>query len=341
MKIKYRMKRTTKQYIIVAIICIVIIGGASFLTTIFVTNQIKVEYKTLLIDANNDLKLNQRSVYVALNDITAGDLITKDKIKKEMVYSSQPQDYYITDDEIGQQALMDIPINTHIMTMMLTDNVISDELREVEYQIFNINANIVSNDTVDIRIFFPNGESFVVLSKKVIKGISEGTVMCYLWLDAEEILRMSAAIVDAALYPGTQLVTTKYIEPSIQVASEVTYVPSLSILELLETDPNILERSSQKLRIDVRKALENRLASNMSINVSTINWDLDTNREKEISLKEPVNKYKEYESGGSLKQKDGNGEGKVTEELGTNKETEYFYYADEQDAKESELEYGE
>ncbi len=346
MKINHRMKRTTKQYITVAIICIVIIGGASILTTIFVANQIKGEYNALLTEAENDRKQNQRNVYVAMSDITAGDAITDNNTKKVTVYSSQPQNSFITNHEFGQLALIDIPTDTQLIKTMLTDNIVSSELREVEYEIFNINSNIIGNDTVDIRIVFPNGENFVVLSKKVIKGITDASVMCYLWLDAQEILRMSAAIVDAALYPGTRLITTKYIEPSFQDASEVTYTPSISILELLETDPNILERSSKELEKEVRKALENRLAYSMSINVSEINWDINSHKQNVTQINSDQNKHKEDKSESNKAEKameeTGVGvNGGAAEELGSNGDSEYFYYAEEQEAKDGVMEYGE
>jgi hypothetical protein len=375
------MKRTTKQYIVVAIICIIIIGGASLFTTIFVANQIKVEYKTLLTEAENDRKQNQRYVYVAMNDISAGDAITENNTKKVTVYSSQPQNSFITNHDFGQLALIDIPLDTQLIKTMLTETKVSSDLREVEYQILNINSNIISNDTIDVRIVFPNGESLVVLSKKIIKGITEGTVMCYLWLDPQEILKMSAAIVDAALYPGTRLITTKYIEPSIQDASEITYTPSLSILELLETDPNILERSSKELEKEVRKALENRLANSMSTDVSEINWDINPYQQNKATKKgvedkieddkseenkSEENKSEENKSEADKLEKDQSekditGKNKTEQdieddivegtdigkddlaigELGSNEDSNYFYYAEEQEAKDGVMEYGE
>jgi hypothetical protein len=341
MRINYRIKRTTKQYIIVSLICIVIIGGASLSTTIFVTNQIKGEYKELLEEANYDLEMNQRNVFVSVVDIAAGDALTDINVKSLQVYSSQPQSSFITNEQFGQMALIDIPKDTQIISSMLTNNLITSELREVEYQVININTNIISNDTIDVRINFPNGENLIVLSKKVIKGVSEDSLVCYLWLDAEEILRMSAAIVDAALYPGTQLTTTKYIEPSIQKASEVTYTPSLAILELLEIDPNILERSSQELGKNIRKALENRLASSMSTDVSEINWEVNPYKNEETSTIHKDERDKVDKSTEELNNADIIKDKINTEDLGDSGSLDYFYYAEEKDAKDGVMEYGE
>ena len=275
MKLKRKLRRTTKQYIVVSLICIIVIGGAAFFTSILFIGQIRAEYKQQLQKALSDMQANQRDVFIAITDISAGDYITEDKLEKMFVYSSQPKDLFITEDDIGKMAIIDIPSQTQVLITMLARENVSSELREVEYNVININSNIVENDTVDIRICYPNGENYVVLSKKIIKSYIAETASCHLWLNEEEQLRMSAAIVDAALYTGSYLYVTKYIEPNIQEASIVNYTPSLAILNLLETDPNILVKASQELNRTVRKQLENRLALSMDIDVSDIKWDVD------------------------------------------------------------------
>lgn len=110
-----------------------------------------------------------------------------------------------------------------------------------------------------------------------MKGYTQGTATCFFWMNEDELLRMSAAIVDAGLYTGSSIFVTKYIEPNIQEASVVNYTPSLSILTLLENDPNILDRVIQKLNREVRKSLENRLADSLATDVSSIKWDVGSN----------------------------------------------------------------
>ncbi|MHB8129837.1 MAG: SAF domain-containing protein [Mobilitalea sp.] len=343
MKIQKSMKRSTKQYIIVALICIVVIGGAATFTSIVITSQIRDEYQALLKEAYYDIEINQRDVYVAVADIVSGEAITADKIEKKTVYSSQPQETYIMKDEIGKIALINISSGTQIMNTMVTDNIISSELRELEYEVLNINSNIINNDTVDVRIFFPNGESYVILPKKIIKGYTQGTASCFFWLNEAELLRMSAAIVDAGLYTGAKLYTTKYIEPNIQDASIVTYTPNLSILTLLESDPNILERAAQELGKEVRKSLENRLASSLAVDVSAISWDVNPNVQINLTptpipgldiTNETAGEYESVPEESIVKSSDGT-------DSGSEDETGYYYYADEEDAKGGDTEYGE
>ncbi|NLO08279.1 MAG: hypothetical protein GX129_00185 [Clostridiales bacterium] len=275
MRFRRKLKRTTKQYIIVALICILVIGSAAIITSIISIGQVREEYEYILSEAKKEMNDNKKSVFIALSDIRTGEILSKDKVEEKIVYSSQPIESYISKDELGKAVMIDIPEGTHIVKGMLAENLVSSILREIEYDVIHISSNIVANDYVDVRIFFPNGENYIVLSKKSLKGYQPGTPLCYMWVDEEEILRMSAAIVDAALYQGSKLLVTKYIEPNIQDASIITYVPNISVLSLIEHDPNIVERCSQLLNKEVRMALENRLAESMGMDVSSIRWNLD------------------------------------------------------------------
>ena len=271
-----RIKRTTKQYIIVAVICMAVIGGAAVSTSIIMVRQIRGEYEVQLQTLIKEKENNQRNVFIATLDIKAGECITKENITKRLVYATQPEETYLREEDIGKILLVDIATDTQMLSSMVTDTSISSVIRETEYNVIYLNTNIINNDTVDIRIVYPNGENYVVLSKKIIKGIALETASCFLWLDEEELLRISAAIVDAAIYEGAKIYTTKYIEPNIQEASIITYTPSLVTLSLIESDPNIIERSTQELNRQVRKALENRLTLSITSDMSDISWEISS-----------------------------------------------------------------
>ena len=345
MKIRKKIKRSTRQYITVALICILVIGGAAIFASVIITSQIRSDYKGLLNEVYKDMELNQRTVYVASSDISSGEVIREDKVERMKVYSSQPQDIFLEENQLGKTALVNISSGTQILKTMITNHTISSKIREIEYNVINLSSNIMVSDTVDIRIFYPNGESYVVLSKKELKGLITETSCIYLWMEEEELLRMSAAIVDAGLYPGSRLYVTKYIEPNIQEASLITYTPSLSILSLIENDPNIIERCSQELSKEVRKALENRLANSMGIDVTTIDWDVtdyqfqhpssvdngadtSTPTQAPIITDNPKNISDDLVVG-----KTGDGKGQP--------QKDYMFYAEEEDGKGDILEYGQ
>lgn len=189
-----KMKRTTRQYIIVAFICIIVIGAAAVVTTFFLTAQIRQKNQAVVNNIISEMEANKRQVFVAITEIANGDYITSENVQQQNVYSSQPQETYITSEDIGKIAVVAIPIGTHVIHTMLTDNLVSSELRELEYDVIFVSSNIVSTDTVDVRIQYPNGESYVVLPKKVIKGVNPDSTACYFWINEEELLRMSAAI---------------------------------------------------------------------------------------------------------------------------------------------------
>lgn len=280
MSLQRRIKRTTKQYIVVATICIIVMGGAAAATAVMITGQVKNSYSQLLSEARQELDANMRTVYIATVDIMAGDYVTEEDVESKQVYASQPPTTYMTSEDIGKVALIDILTGTQLLSAMLTDNSIASELREIEYIVINISSNIANNDIVDIRISFPNGEDYIILPKKTIMGVTVDTGTCYLWLTEEEILRMSSASVDAYLYEGAKLYVTKYIEPAIQDASKVTYEPSVSTLLLIQDNPNILQTATTELSQQIRKAMENRLADSFGVDVHDIDWELSPNDAK-------------------------------------------------------------
>lgn len=348
---KRSLKRSTRQYIIVAIICTVVIGGAAIFTAVMITGQIRQEYQVLLEEANQKLNENQREVYVVKEDIKAGDFVTKDKLEKKIVIASQPKELYLTKKGLGKAALVNIPMGTQIINSMLTDRKVSSELRELEYSVININTNIESNDTVDIRICFPNGENYVVLAKKAILNMSKKSTNCYFWLNEEEILRMSSAIVDAYMYKGTQIYTSKYIEPSIQDASAVNYTPSLSTIDLIKNNPNIVNIASKYLSSLVRKEMENRLANSSKLDITKIDWQIDNNQTQDLqqdnqtadatnttNTTDSSNTTDKAKTTDEAKSTD---ESKITNASQTSNIDNNYYFSEEKKDKEADQEYGE
>ena len=127
-----------------------------------------------------------KTIYVALADIGAGDILSEDNVGLKIVYSSQAAESYITARDIGKTAVIDIPEGTHVVKAMLAESEVSQTLREVEYDVIYISPNIAENEYVDVRIIYPNGESYIVLTKKSLKGLQQGTPVCYMWVDEEE-----------------------------------------------------------------------------------------------------------------------------------------------------------
>ena len=274
MRLRRKIKRSTRQYVVVVFICLLVLGFAALSATFLISNRIRDSYQAKLDEYSQEMKDNQHAIFVATSDIKAGALITEENTDRRIEYSSQPLEAFVSTEDMGKVVLVDIPSGTHLLTSMVTDYKLSTELRELEYIAIHLGSNVNKDDTVDVRINFPNGEDYILISKKIVRGLSQEAASCLMWLDEEEILMMSAAIVDVYEYPGSKIYFAKYVDPLIQEPSTVTYTPSLPVLKLIEEDPNIVDRYSQEINKEIRKGLENRLASSFNKDVTQANWEL-------------------------------------------------------------------
>lgn len=317
-----RFRRSTRQYIVIVLLSLLVIGTSFVAAYFLILRNIEKSYGIQLEALSKEIAANQRFVYEAVVDIEAGTYVTEEMLLYKKVYTGQSSNTFIDKADLGKVALISIPRGAYVQKSMVQDENVRDDVREVDYSCIQLSSHVNTNDTIDIRIVYPNGENYIVLSKKVVKECSEDKVLCYLWLTEEEILSMSSAIVDAYLYSGAYLYSTKYIESTLQEASIVNYQPSLASQELIQNNPNIVEVAATALSKTLRKELENRLANSMDLNVSDINWDVNRTaegqRQSNLTLSQQVS-------------------GKEEEQVGD----EFFYYSEEEKAKESDIEYGE
>ncbi len=268
-----RLRRSTKRYILVSFLCIVIFGGIFLAAYFKVINNMKKNYQSEIKNLSNQLESKKVYMYKAKSDIVAGSKVTKDNFKYVQVLSDQSQEDFITEEEMGKVALIDIKSGTGVLKSMLTDELADSGLREMEFNTFLLNSNLKDNDFVDIRILYPNGENYVVLSKKAVKNLSLEAGDCFMWLNAEEILRVSGAIVDCYLNEGSKLYTVRYIKPLIQASSLITYTPGTDVIKLLKEDPNVVQKAAEQLSEEVRKELEARLYQFYGNYNGEVTWD--------------------------------------------------------------------
>lgn len=268
-----KIKRSTKQYLIVSLISLFVLIVAFVIAYIAGTKQIKNKYESELSILNEEISANKQFVYVAKTEIPRGEQININNTSYEEVFSDM-QGVYITEEDMGKISVVDIQPGSHIMSNMITPEKLDNTLREEEFNQLYLNSNLMDNDYVDIRITYPNGENYIVLAKKAIKNINLQESDCFLWLTEEEIVTIQAAIVDAYKHTGSKIYTTKYIEPTIQDASIVTYTPPQEIIDLINRDPNILSIASTALNKEIRKSIDSRLK--VYENNDGIQWEQST-----------------------------------------------------------------
>lgn len=252
-----RLRRSTKKVILKSFLFVVLLGAFTAYH-IITTKRLKFTYEEELLTVNETITSNTKDVFVAARDIKYKEVVTSADVVKVSALVSLEESTFFAADNIGSVATVDIPAGTILTSNMVVDEVVDKTLRETEFDVFVLNSNVTDNDVVDVRIRYQNGEDYVVLSKKCIKHLSLRNAVCYMDLTEEEMQLVSSAIVDASVRRAV-LYTTTYIDPVVQDASVVTYQPSVDVLELIYSNPNIISVATENLSAVVRLEMEKRL----------------------------------------------------------------------------------
>lgn len=143
---------------------------------------------------------------------------------------------------------------------IVNEEVIQGIERAVEIKAISLQSYLKNGDAVDVRIQYPNGEEYVVVSKRCCHDLikEEGSVTLY--LTEEEILRLSSSMVDCVQMNG-RLYTVRYLREVEGIASIATYIPSAQVQQLIKSNPNIVGEAQSILSKQNRKQLEQRLLS--------------------------------------------------------------------------------
>lgn len=193
---------------------------------------------------------------------------------------------YVELNNVPVVAKLDMKKNTVITPVLVqqTDNVITDDVRIQEYNVIVLPIDLADGDYVDIRLMTPNGQDFVVVSKKIVEipQNSDGTYVAdsvRMTLREDEILAMSSAIVEAAGINGAKLYATKYKEAGMQNAAVPTYRPNDAVTTLIGIDsngnvsnPNIVSQALEELR---KRYTNPAVSARKSYLESIINEDVD------------------------------------------------------------------
>ena len=196
---------------------------------------------------NGELKL---SINIDNRDY---DVLKEDETENYYIMRNNEKQY-LELNSVPLVAKVDMNKNTVITTELISksDDVVQDDVRKQEYNMLVLPMDLTTGDYIDVRIQFPSGQDYIVVSKKEVEmptmnGIdSEDTL--WINLSEDEILHMSCAIVEAFRINGTKLYVTKYTEPGMQEAATPTYPVNASVRNQINNDPNIVERAMNEIR---------------------------------------------------------------------------------------------
>lgn len=219
------------------VVTLMLAGG--YCTAVCYADKLQMEYEAVLQEKNMLLQQNTRQVYVAVRDICVGECIETEMVELRRTLCSQTDELLFSEQDIGKEAVAAIRAGTFLNKSFVNQSGEVEGFREMCYRTIDLTGNITDYDVVDIRIRYPNGEDYIVLAGKQILLDEEVRDRCYLKVSEEELILMSAALVDVEQNNGTRIYTSKYPEPTLQEKSIVTYRPPEAIIELLEQSPNV------------------------------------------------------------------------------------------------------
>lgn len=228
-------------------------------------------------------------VYVLKEDVVANQTITADMCNKVAVSNTAvptnatgdingllEQISTSGDEEEAKPviAAVDLKKNTVLTTNLVKRTDMTDDVRKAEYNMVSLPVDLIEGEYVDIRLMLPNGQDFIVLSKKAVSFPEGLNDTIWMNLSEEEILIMSSAIVEAYMVNGAKLYAIKYVDSGSQEAAKATYVPSREVTDLMNSDANIVNKASEALKArysDSNKALRNDYINSQVQNGTTEN----------------------------------------------------------------------
>lgn len=196
------------------------------------------------------------TVFVPSQEVAAGKEITKkDLVSINLPKQSLPEHLLPTVNElVGKTTKIDLTRNMPITASMIyQEQPTTDDMRNRELNTILMPTDIKKGDTVDVRIQFPTGQDYIVLTKKKLNNLDYPTM--WTTLKEDEILALSSATVDALLHKAS-LYAVSYVEPELQKEAIPTYPSNSEVLNLMKADPNIVGTAERYLLDNVRKQLE-------------------------------------------------------------------------------------
>ena len=242
---------------------LVISGAGGFLLyDHYSDNAIKMkrEYQTEISKLNSVANQSQRA-YALTEDIKKGEKITPDMVEEVFLPDAAAATNRLQVDDVDTTkyfAKMDLKKHTVISDAVLyQDEAINNDERKAEYSFIELPTKLEKDQYVDIRIQFPSGEDYVVLSKKKITDLSGVTM--WTTVDEGEILTISSAIVDAYVQ-GAKIYAIQYVDEHMQENSQMTYPVKNNVKQLIKESPNVVNVAKLNLEQQNRNRLDDALS---------------------------------------------------------------------------------
>ena len=276
---------------------------------------------TNLKKAQDAAKAAERTVYVVSTDVASGSGIQISAIDGDTERTANvsqevadnkvvPENFatasdFYTDESLSQArsdlvAKIDLKEGTILTKDMLTTSSeqVTNDLRKQEYNMLSLPTDLVSGDFVDVRIRFGNGQDYIIAAKKqvtipTIAGApAEGVININ--LSEDETIAMSSAIIETYQLKTAEMYVSRYTDPGMQVAAIPTYPVNAEALNLMDSNPNLLEEAKKAIASRYNRNLREQFINSQinSVDAEDRQSNLETSVEEHITQqKELRQKY--------------------------------------------------
>ena len=266
--------------------------------------------------AQDAAKAAERTVYVVSTDVASGsgiqisaidgDTERTANVSQEVADSkvvpenfATASDFY-TDESLSQArsdlvAKIDLKEGTILTKDMLTTSSeqVTNVLRKQEYNMLSLPTDLVSGDFVDVRIRFGNGQDYIIAAKKqvtipTIAGApAEGVININ--LSEDETIAMSSAIIETYQLKTAEMYVSRYTDPGMQVAAIPTYPVNAEALNLMDSNPNLLEEAKKAIASRYNRNLREQFINSQ---INSVDAE-DRQSNLESSVEEHITQQKE------------------------------------------------
>ncbi|WP_338554567.1 hypothetical protein [Paenibacillus sp. KS-LC4] len=263
-----RNKKMMKNIIISGGLAALLTSGVWFMSSRYYNAKLideRFAYEQQLAEQNEVLDRYRdpsNKAFILATMKYAGEVIEEDDFIEDFLPGfATPSNLIVKkEDIIGKHLKIDAEYGTAVTSEMVRDAAELDPSeRKEETQYIKLPLKAKKHDVVDIRIVFPNGEDYIIVAKKRLEEIDLNKQYAFFNDTEEEAVMLQAALVDAYINDA-ELYMKQYVEPELQPKPTATYIPNIDVIQLIRTNPMIVDQAKWDLTESIRVALEKRLA---------------------------------------------------------------------------------
>lgn len=237
-----------------------------------VNHQEKHRLEAQLSEYEQKTELEKEVTVFSLKDAkNAGEVIEKNDLKEVSVRVSQTTviSNLKEDALVGKRCKIQLKKGAILQPDVLYEG--EEITRDVRYHTLDfveVPSHLTEGDLVDIRIFFPTGEDYVVVSHRTLKKVTsesekdvEDEQSSYgILVTEKELLHLASACVDLQTFDGVRVYAVKYAG-EFQEAAVVNYPVNQTVFDLLNWDPNVIQSQMNEETQEQRAMMEEHLVN--------------------------------------------------------------------------------